>query len=71
MWVNLSAGDGTKTVRAQFKDGAGNESGFASDVTTLIKDPPIVVLSINEGSWVAAPSVNLTLTLTQGAGSQM
>ncbi|OIP07240.1 hypothetical protein COS66_02520 [Candidatus Berkelbacteria bacterium CG06_land_8_20_14_3_00_43_10] len=41
----LSSGDGTKTVYAQFKDIAGNESAIASDTIVLDRTTPTLTVS--------------------------
>ena len=67
---SLSSGDGLKTVRAQFRDKAGNVSEVYTD--TIVKDtaPPTGTIVINGGA-VTAPNSDALLTLTwdDGAGS--
>lgn len=44
----LSAGDGSKTVYAQFRNGSGVLSGVASDTVVLDTTAPVGVVSIND-----------------------
>ena len=70
----LTSGDGTKTVYAQFKDGAGNISTNYSDTIILDTSAPIGSITINGGaSSTSSTSVSLTLAATDdsGAVSQM
>jgi hypothetical protein len=63
----LTAGDGTKTVRAQFRDNAGNLSAVAQDTIALDTStpdttPPSGSISINGGAaTTSSPSVTLSL----------
>jgi hypothetical protein len=58
----LSAGDGPKTVYAQFQDNHGNTSAVFSDSTMLDTTPPVGQLYINGGASVTTvPGVMLTL----------
>jgi hypothetical protein len=72
----LTSGDGTKTVRAQFRDNAGNVSAIAQDTivldsTIVDTEPPTGSISINNGA-ATTESANVTLTLvatdTGGSG---
>jgi hypothetical protein len=66
----LSAGDGYKTVRAQFRDKAGNVSPTASDYIVLDTTAPTGTILINNGQSVTkVPNVTLSLTWDDGAGS--
>jgi hypothetical protein len=66
----LAPGDGTKTVRAQFRDKAGNVSERYTDTILLDQTPPTGGIVINGGDWIA-PDLNVTLSLSweDGAGS--
>ncbi len=67
-WI-LPAGDGYKTVRAQFRDKAGNVSAIASDYIVLDTTAPAGGIVINGGqSATQDPSVTLTLAWDDGAG---
>jgi len=61
---SLAAGDGLKTIYAQFMDGAGNVSGSFTATTTLDTTPPTGSISINGG---AAYCTALAVALTLGA----
>ncbi len=69
-WV-LSAGDGAKTVYAQFKDAAGNPStATISAGITLDTMPPTGTVVINSGAaYCNSTSVTLALTPADGGGS--
>lgn len=65
----LSAGDGTSTVYAQWRDGAGNWSAVASDDITLDTAKPMGTVAINGGA-ADTNSTAVTLALTaDGTGS--
>ncbi|MBE3039483.1 MAG: hypothetical protein IMZ62_11810, partial [Chloroflexi bacterium] len=64
----LAAGDGTKTVYAQYKDAAGNESQSASDTIMLDATPPSGTVTINGGA-AFTNSLNVSLALTYGDGT--
>jgi hypothetical protein len=66
----LSAGDGPKTVYAQFQDAHGNLSPVYSDSTLLDTTLPVGQLYINGGAAVTAvPAVKLFNTFTEtGSG---
>ena len=65
----LAAGDGHRTVRAQFRDKAGNVSAVAGDYIVLDTTAPTGGIVINDGQSVtASPDVTLTLTWDDGAG---
>lgn len=69
----LSAGDGVKTVYAQFRDGAGNWSAVVSSTITLVTPPsdttpPVGSVVINGGATsTSTPTVTLSLTATDDA----
>ena len=66
----LAAGDGYKTVRAQFRDKAGNISLTYSDYIVVDTTPPTGTIVINSGAVTAPnPDALLTLTWDDGAGS--
>jgi beta propeller repeat protein len=65
--LELPAGDGAKTVYAQFKDAAGNESAAVSDGITLDGTKPWTGDNIPVG-W-SAGDVTVTLTPDDGSGS--
>jgi hypothetical protein len=61
----LADSDGTKTVYAQFRDGAGNASSNASDTIALDRAAPSGTVSIDGGAaWTTSTSVTLTLSAT-------
>ena len=65
----LPAGDGIKTVYAEFRDGAGNTLA-RSDAITLDTAAPTGTISINAGSTdTSKTAVSLTLSAADGAGS--
>jgi hypothetical protein len=66
----LAAGDGTKTVYAQWRDGAGNWSTPVSDTILLDATAPTGTVSIDGGA-ASTTTLNVTLDLTtnDGAGS--
>ncbi len=67
----LSAGDGTKTVSAQFKDVAGNIStGSISDTIVLDTTPPTGAVVINSDAEYANTTA-VTLTLSSPDAAQM
>ncbi len=67
----LAAGDGTKTVYAQFRDAAGNVSANATDTIGLDGTLPTGTVSVNAGAaWTATTSATLTLSASDG-GSGM
>ncbi len=66
----LLAGDGYKTVRAMFRDRAGNNSIVYSDYIRLDTTPPTGSIIINGGaSSTASASVSLGLAWSDGMGS--
>jgi len=66
----LPAGDGHKTVRVQFRDGAGNISAAFSDYIRLDTAPPTGTIIVNGGALTTtSPAVTLGLTWADGAGS--
>ena len=66
----LPAGDGYKTVRVQYRDGAGNNSAVFNDFIRLDATPPTGTININNGALsTTSPSVTLGLTWTDGTGS--
>jgi hypothetical protein len=72
----LAAGDGTKTVFAQFRDGAGNWSAAASDTIELVSGPAespqlgaFKLVTQNDGAG-SAPAVTQPID-TQPAGSTL
>jgi len=70
----LSSGQGTKTVRAQFRDGSGNSSTPCSDAIVLDTAAPSGSVTINSGAaYSNTTSVTLALSATDaGSGlSQM
>ena len=61
----LSAGDGTKTVYAEFKDGAGNVHPYVYDTIILDTAHPVGTFSINNGAayaWTTAATLNMSVT---------
>jgi Glucodextranase, domain B len=65
----LSAGDGTKTVCAQFKDAAGNESDTVTDTILLDSTSPTESVAINNGNAsTTSTSVNLHLQASDAVG---
>ncbi len=66
----LTGPDGHKTVRVQFRDGAGNVSERFSDYIRLDTTPPTGTILINNNAWrTFSPNVTLNLTWNDGAGS--
>lgn len=66
----LSAGDGEKTVSAQFRDAAGNVSAVVSDTIVLDATPPSGSVQLNGGAAAtASASVSLSLAASDGSGS--
>ena len=66
----LPAGDGYKTVRVQYRDGAGATSVVFSDYIRMDTVPPTGTIIINNGAQTTgSPSVTLGLTWTDGAGT--
>ena len=66
----VPAGDGYKTVRAQFRDKAGNVSARYADYILLDAAPPTGGIVINNNQSVtASQNVTLGLTWDDGAGS--
>ncbi len=65
----LTAGDGTKTVYAKFKDAAGNWSSAASDTIVLDATPPAI--SAVSASNVAKTTATITWTTDEPATSQV
>lgn len=67
LWT-LSSGDGTKTVYAQFRDGAGTVSSSASDTIVVDTVPPQGSITIAGGvAWTTVRGVNLTLSATDAS----
>ncbi|NLV42491.1 MAG: hypothetical protein GXY15_14865 [Candidatus Hydrogenedentes bacterium] len=65
----LSPGDGVKTVRAQFRDKAGNVSAIAGDYIAVDTTAPTGGMVINGGqSATQDPNVTLTLAWDDGDG---
>jgi Glucodextranase, domain B len=65
----LSAGDGTKTVCAQFRDASGNESSTVTDTIVLDSAAPSGTIDINNGAAVAGTAaVTLHLVATDSVG---
>jgi hypothetical protein len=64
----LTAGEGTKTVYAQWRDSKGNWSAVASDSITVDATAPTGTVQINGGA-AQTTSVNVTLNLTTNDGS--
>ena len=66
--VVFAAGDGVKTVFAQFRDDAGNETGVVSDSITLDTAPPVLgttPVSINAAaSFTNSVSVTVSFAVT-------
>jgi hypothetical protein len=61
----LTAGDGTRTVYAQFRDGAGVLSAVTSDTIVVETVPPSGSISIAGGAaWTIDRNVGLTLSAT-------
>ena len=65
----LSAGDGTKTVYAQFQDAAGNWSTAATD--TIVLDTTAPTISAVVATVVTSSSVTITWTTNEPATSQV
>ncbi len=66
----LPAGDGYKTVRVQFRDGAGNYSAAVNDYIRLDTTPPTGTIIINDGALTTTTQeVTLKLTWSDGDGS--
>ena len=66
----LAAGDGTKTVHAQWRDAAGNWSTVQQDTIVLDTTGPTGTVVIADGAGeTSATSVTLSLTEDDGAGS--
>jgi hypothetical protein len=68
---SLSAGDGVKTVCAQYKDFPGNESVTATDTIILDTQAPTTTASAGGytfGNWTKN-NVTVTLSATDGTGS--
>jgi glucose/arabinose dehydrogenase/PKD repeat protein len=65
----LSSGAGTKTVYAQFRDGAGNWSAAFTD--TIVYDPTAPTLSAVASSNLTATSARITWTTNEPANSQV
>jgi beta propeller repeat protein len=63
----LSAGDGTKAVFVQFRDGEGNVSPVKSDTIVLDENAPVTSDDI-VGGWHSGP-VEVTLTADDSGGS--
>ena len=68
--VTLPAGDGTKTVLVQFRNGAGQPSSVASDTIVLDATAPTGnVMTQPATAFQTAQTFPLTWTATDGAGS--
>ena len=66
----LPTGDGTKTVRVQFRDSLGNVSTTFSDSILMDTTAPTGTIVINNNAASTnTPSVTLNLTYTDGTGS--
>ena len=66
----LAAGDGTKTVYAQWRDASGNWSDPVSDTIGLDTTAPSGTVTINGGAATATSNpVTLSLTTDDGSGS--
>lgn len=64
----MAAGDGTKTVYAQYRDAAGNVSSSAADTIILDATAPTGSISINAGApFTASTAVTLTLSASDAA----
>jgi hypothetical protein len=63
----LTAGDGTKTVYAQYKDGAGNTSQNCTDTIVLTTSGPTGTITINDGAQYAKTKT-VTLALSASGG---
>jgi hypothetical protein len=62
-WVMASGSDGARTVRAQFRDTAGNQSGSFTDDTTLDTAAPSgTVVAAGDAAWTNTRSITLTLS---------
>ncbi|HRZ84125.1 MAG TPA: Ig-like domain repeat protein, partial [Candidatus Hydrogenedentes bacterium] len=69
VWT-LAPGDGVKTVRAQFRDKAGNVSVVYTDTILLDQTPPTGAIVINGGASVSSFfDVFLEIMSNDGAGS--
>jgi hypothetical protein len=66
----LTAGDGPKTVYAQWRDSAGNWSAVSSDDITLDATAPTGTVVINNGD-AETTTANVTLTLTTDDATQV
>jgi VCBS repeat-containing protein len=67
---SLSAGDGIKTVYAQFRDAAGNESPAVSDTIFLDTNAPTGTVTIDGGAAEATSiDVAVDLSAADGAGT--
>jgi hypothetical protein len=65
----LPAGDGTKTVYVQWRDGAGNWSAVASDTIVYDSAPTTGAVSINSAAqYTTSTSVSVGVTATDSAG---
>jgi hypothetical protein len=58
----LPAGNGTKTVYAQFRDGVSNLSDAVTDTITLEADvaPPVLTLSVQGGTYSTSQAIAIT-----------
>jgi hypothetical protein len=65
----LTAGDGTKTVYARFKDAAGNWSTPATDMIVLDATPPAI--SSVSASGITQTAATITWTTNEAATSQV
>jgi hypothetical protein len=74
--LTLSAGDGVKTVCAQFRDAAGNESATATDTIVLDQAAPLITATAKKadlttyvaGTWTNQ-SVTVSFSCSDGSGS--
>ncbi len=68
---SLTAGDGAKTVYAQFRDGAGNVSSSYSDGITLDASGPSGTMSVNNGAAFTGTTAATVNSSVSDAGSGM
>jgi hypothetical protein len=68
--ITLTAGEGTKTVEAEFTDGVGNSTGTVTDTIVVDATPPAGTVSIQAGaSYINSASVSLSLSASDdGSG---
>jgi len=66
----LVAGDGTRTVYAQYKDGAGNVSSTSSTTVVIERIPPTGSIVVAGGAaWTTSRTVSLSLPATDVGSS--